>query len=84
MKFELKSFQETAARCILEELTEARESVSRGKVQAVVLSAPTGSGKTITLASVIDQTFGGSEGFSSSAQYRLFVAVRFPRTQYTE
>ena len=63
MKFELKSFQETAARGILDELTEARESVSRGKVQAVVLSAPTGSGKTITLASVIDQTFGGSEGF---------------------
>ena len=63
MKFELKSFQETAARDILEELTEARESVSRGKIQAVVLSAPTGSGKTITLASVIDQTFGGSEGF---------------------
>jgi type III restriction enzyme len=63
MKFELKSFQETAARSILEELTEARESISRGKVQAVVLSAPTGSGKTITLASVIDQTFGGSEGF---------------------
>lgn len=63
MKFELKSFQETVARDILEELTEARESVSRGKIQAVVLSAPTGSGKTITLASVIDQTFGGSEGF---------------------
>jgi type III restriction enzyme len=32
-------------------------------VQAVVLSAPTGSGKTITIASVIDQTFGGTEGF---------------------
>jgi type III restriction enzyme len=36
--------------------------VARRKVQAVVLSAPTGSGKTITIASVIDQTFGGSDG----------------------
>jgi type III restriction enzyme len=63
MKFELKGFQETAARSILDELADSRESVTRGKVQAVVLSAPTGSGKTITVASVIDQTFGGSEGF---------------------
>jgi type III restriction enzyme len=62
MKVELKTFQSIAARTVLEELAEARESVSRGKVQAVVLSAPTGSGKTITVASVIDQTFGGGEG----------------------
>ena len=46
---------------ILDELEEARGSVQRGKLQAVVLSAPTGSGKTITVASVIDQTFGGGD-----------------------
>jgi type III restriction enzyme len=62
MKVELKEFQSVAARNVLDELEEARESVSRGKVQAVVLSAPTGSGKTITIASVIDQTFGGGDG----------------------
>ncbi len=62
MKVELKEFQSVAARAILDELEEARDSVSRGKVQAVVLSAPTGSGKTITIASVIDQTFGGGDG----------------------
>ena len=28
----------------------------------MILSAPTGSGKTITLASVIDQTLGGGDG----------------------
>jgi type III restriction enzyme len=62
MKVELKDFQSVAARAILDELEEARESVARGKLQAVVLSAPTGSGKTITIASVIDLTFGGGDG----------------------
>src|SRR5271157_2744903 len=62
MRVELKPFQTIAARAILDELAEARESVLRGKLQAVVLSAPTGSGKTITLASVIDQSFGGGDG----------------------
>ena len=32
------------------------------KLQAIVLSAPTGSGKTITVAAVIDWTFGGADG----------------------
>jgi len=62
MKIDLKPFQERAARDILSELAEARESVARGKVQAVVLSAPTGSGKTITVAAVIDLMFGGGDG----------------------
>lgn len=62
MKVELKPFQESASRIVLDELAEARMSVAKGKVQAVVLSAPTGSGKTITVAAVIDQTFGGGDG----------------------
>ena len=40
-------------------------SVAKGKVQAVILSAPTGSGKTITLAEVIDLTFGGGDGITA-------------------
>jgi type III restriction enzyme len=62
MKVPLKAFQIAAARDILDRLEEARESVFRNRLQAVVLSAPTGSGKTITIASVIDQTFGGGDG----------------------
>ena len=65
MRIELKAFQTIAARDVLERLADARESVSRGRLQAVVLSAPTGSGKTITVASVIDQTFGGGEGITA-------------------
>ena len=66
MKFELKDFQVTSARGILDELDEARAAASKGKLQAVVLSAPTGSGKTITVAAVIDWTFGGADGIARS------------------
>ena len=62
MKLELKPFQETAALDIISELDEARVSAAKGKLQAVILSAPTGSGKTITLAQIIDLTFGGGDG----------------------
>ncbi len=65
MKFELKDFQATSARSILDELDEARAAASKGKLQAVVLSAPTGSGKTITVAAVIDWTFGGADGIAA-------------------
>lgn len=62
MKVELKPFQDTAARDVLTKLGKARQSVSDNECEAIVLSAPTGSGKTITVASVIDQTFGGGDG----------------------
>lgn len=62
MKLELKPFQETAARDIISELADARDAVAKNKLQAVILSAPTGSGKTITLAQVIEYTFGGGDG----------------------
>src|SRR5450759_3235895 len=65
MKIEPKTFQSIAVRQILDELDEAREPASRGKLQAVVLSAPTGSGKTITLPLLIDQLFGGDDGVLS-------------------
>ena len=62
MKVELKSFQETATRDVLTKLDKARKGVGDGDLEAIVLSAPTGSGKTITIAAVIDQTFGGDDG----------------------
>lgn len=68
MKLELKPFQENAAREIISELDEARASVGKGKLQAVILSAPTGSGKTITLAQVIDLMFGGGDGVPARPQ----------------
>lgn len=68
MKFELKAFQTTSAQQIIEELADAREGARKGKLEAVVLSAPTGSGKTITVAAVIDWLFGGADGIEARPQ----------------
>lgn len=65
MKLELKPFQETAARDIMAKLDRARDSVAGGDLEAIILAAPTGSGKTITLAQVIDYTLGGGDGISA-------------------
>jgi type III restriction enzyme len=65
MKLELKPFQENAARDIISELDDARTAAAKGKLQAVILAAPTGSGKTITLAQVIDYTLGGGDGIAA-------------------
>src|SRR6266581_45588 len=62
MKVELKPFQGTATRDVLAKLDKARQGVIDGDLEAIVLSAPTGSGKTVTIAAVIDQTFGGGDG----------------------
>lgn len=65
MKLELKPFQDNAARDIIAKLDKARDSVASGDLEAIILAAPTGSGKTITLAQVIDYTFGGGDGVSA-------------------
>jgi type III restriction enzyme len=65
MKFELKDFQEIAARDIIAKLDRARASVAANELEAIILAAPTGSGKTITLAQVIDLTYGGGDGITA-------------------
>lgn len=65
MKIELKDFQVTCARGILGKLDSARADLREDEPQAIVLSAPTGSGKTITVAAVIDWTFGGADGIAA-------------------
>jgi type III restriction enzyme len=65
MKFELKDFQINSARSILAKLDVARNDVRNDEPQAIILSAPTGSGKTITVAAVIDWTFGGADGINA-------------------
>jgi type III restriction enzyme len=65
MKLELKDFHSTSAKSIISKLGQARQGVAGGDLEAIVLSAPTGSGKTITVAAVIDWTFGGAEGIAA-------------------
>jgi type III restriction enzyme len=62
VRYELKKFQNEAARSILTKLAQARPGVVEGELEAIILSAPTGSGKTITVAAVIDWLFGGADG----------------------
>jgi type III restriction enzyme len=62
MRYELKDFQIDSARSILTKIGQARPGLSNGELEAIILSAPTGSGKTITVAAVIDWTFGGDDG----------------------
>ena len=60
MKIELRDFQEAALNSLVRNLENARTQVLDGdNEQALVLSAPTGSGKTVIMAALVDAVFGG-------------------------
>jgi len=61
MKIELKPFQEEAARKLLSHVKKARKGVVDGEKQAIILSSPTGSGKTVILTQLIEWILRGDE-----------------------
>lgn len=61
MNLELKSFQEIAADKLFAHTRKARRDAADGEVQAIVLSSPTGSGKTITLTKLLESILNGDE-----------------------
>ncbi|MBC6946466.1 hypothetical protein DWB58_00745 [candidate division KSB1 bacterium] len=61
MRIELKSFQEEAARELLKSIRHAREEARDGIDQAIVLSSPTGSGKTVTITALMEWIYQGYE-----------------------
>src|SRR6266496_2032349 len=64
MKFELKTFQEEKRRELQNKLNAARLEFSRsGELQAIVLSSPTGSGKTITIGALLESLFEGDDEY---------------------
>lgn len=67
MKLELKGFQQIAADEALTHLRAARHEATRFD-QAVLLSAPTGAGKTVIAASVIEALLVGDENAEGSEQ----------------
>ena len=72
MKFELKEFQEIKYRELRAELATARDEVSkRSKRQAIVLSSPTGSGKTITIGAMLESIFEGDDNYPAEPQTRV-------------
>jgi type III restriction enzyme len=62
MKIELKPFQEQAADDVLSEIGFARREIAGKKNQAIILSAPTGSGKTVVLTQVLERVWKGDSG----------------------
>lgn len=62
MKLELKDFQEVAVDQLFKKLTPAKREVAEGgDRQAVILAAPTGSGKTVITAALIEEILTGSD-----------------------
>ncbi len=72
MKFELKTFQEEKRRELQNKLNAARLEFSRsGELQAIVLSSPTGSGKTITIGALLESLFEGDDEYPAQPQARV-------------
>ncbi|MFH1444685.1 MAG: DEAD/DEAH box helicase family protein [Candidatus Peregrinibacteria bacterium] len=61
MRIELKPFQEDAARKLLSHVKKARKGVLDEESQAIILSSPTGSGKTVILTQLIEWILKGDE-----------------------
>lgn len=61
MQYTLKDFQIDAADELMMKLDDARIPASKGRPQAVVLSSPTGSGKTVIVTEMIERILRGHE-----------------------
>jgi len=61
MRIEPKDFQDDAVLRLIEEIESARREIDRGRPQAVVLSSPTGSGKTVIMTLLMERLWAGHE-----------------------
>src|SRR6059058_6213096 len=72
MKFELKEFQEAKCRELRAELAVAKNEFAMwAKHQAIVLSSPTGSGKTITVGALLESIFEGDDDHPPQPETRV-------------
>ncbi|OQB40021.1 MAG: Type III restriction enzyme, res subunit [Candidatus Hydrogenedentes bacterium ADurb.Bin179] len=65
MRIELKDFQEEAVRALLKHVRNARHEARDGDPQAIILSSPTGSGKTITITALMERILEGAESYDA-------------------
>jgi type III restriction enzyme len=65
MNIQLLDFQEEYVSELLEKLKKSKRHVKEGDLEAVLLSAPTGSGKTVMITSTIEKILFGTETFES-------------------
>lgn len=69
MNIDLMDFQDDAVRVLLAELRFARlEVAERDKAQAIILSSPTGSGKTVTITALLERVLTGDETHAADPQ----------------
>jgi len=61
MRIEPKDFQDETVLRLTEEVESARREIDRGRPQAVVLSSPTGSGKTVIMTLLMERLLAGHE-----------------------
>lgn len=64
MRIEPKDFQDDAVLRLTEEVESARREIDRGRPQAVVLSSPTGSGKTVIMTLLMERLWAGHESIA--------------------
>ena len=64
MNLALIDFQDEYVAELLTKLLKAKRNVREGELEAVLLSAPTGSGKTVMMTSAIERILFGAEGFA--------------------
>ena len=65
MRIEPKDFQDDAVRRLTEEIESARHEIDRGRLQAVILASPTGSGKTVIMTMLMERLWAGHETISA-------------------
>src|ERR1700687_6399409 len=65
MRIEPKDFQDNAVLRLTEEIQSARGEIERGRPQAVVLSSPTGSGKTVIMTLLMERMWTGHESLAA-------------------
>ena len=61
MNLVLKDFQTEAVESLHQQIADARKRAAKGKLEAITLSAPTGSGKTVILTRLIELILEGDE-----------------------
>lgn len=63
MKLELMNFQHDAVDTLIKRLKQAKRDLDDGDPQAVILSSPTGSGKTVITTAMMEEIIEGSDQF---------------------
>ena len=61
MNLVLKEFQSEAVESLYQQVVDARKRATKGRLEAITLSAPTGSGKTVILTRLIELILEGDE-----------------------